>query len=94
MERFGSDKPDTRFGFELKLLNDVVKDSEFQVFANALAAGGDVRGINIEGAAEKFSRKDIDKLQDAIKHFGAKDWFGSRSAKQKPHPRSANSLRG
>lgn len=72
MERFGSDKPDTRFGFELKSLNDIVKDSEFQVFANALAAGGDVRGINIEGGAEKFSRKDIDKLQDAIKHFGAK----------------------
>lgn len=72
MERFGSDKPDTRFGFELKSLNETVKDSEFQVFANALAAGGDVRGINIEGAAEKFSRKDIDRLQDAIKHFGAK----------------------
>ncbi|MDD3168396.1 MAG: aspartate--tRNA ligase [Eubacteriales bacterium] len=72
MERFGSDKPDTRFGFELKSLNETIKDSEFPVFANALAAGGDVRGINIEGAAEKFSRKDIDKLQEAIKHFGAK----------------------
>jgi aspartyl-tRNA synthetase len=72
MERFGSDKPDTRFGFELKCLNETVKDSEFQVFSNALAAGGDVRGINIEGAAEKFSRKDIDRMQDAIKHFGAK----------------------
>ncbi|HYE67606.1 MAG TPA: aspartate--tRNA ligase [Anaerovoracaceae bacterium] len=72
MERFGSDKPDTRFGFELISLNESVKDSDFPVFANALAAGGDVRGINIEGGAEKFSRKDIDKLQDAIKHFGAK----------------------
>ncbi|MEL7656059.1 MAG: aspartate--tRNA ligase [Bacillota bacterium] len=72
MERFGSDKPDTRFGFELKSLNETVKDSEFQVFAGALASGGDVRGINIEGAAEKFSRKDIDKMQDAIKHFRAK----------------------
>lgn len=72
MERFGSDKPDTRFGFELKSLNETVKDSEFPVFANALTAGGDVRGINIEGGAERFSRKDIDKLQDAIKHFGAK----------------------
>jgi len=72
MERFGSDKPDTRFGFELKSLNDVVKNSGFQVFDNALAAGGDVRGINIEGAAEKFSRKDIDKMQEAVKHFGAK----------------------
>jgi len=72
MERFGSDKPDTRFGFELKSLNDTVKNSEFKVFANALTAGGDVRGINIVGGADKFSRKDIDKLQDAIKHFGAK----------------------
>jgi len=72
MERFGSDKPDTRIGFELKPLNETVKDSEFPVFVSALAAGGDVRGINIEGGAEKFSRKDIDKLQDAIKHFGAK----------------------
>lgn len=72
MERFGSDKPDTRFGFELKSLNETIKDSEFPVFANALAAGGDVRGINIEGGADQFSRKDIDKLQDAIKHFGAK----------------------
>ena len=72
MERFGSDKPDTRFGFELKSLNETVKDSEFVVFQNALASGGDIRGINIEGAAEKFSRKDIDKMQDAIKHFGAK----------------------
>jgi len=72
MERFGSDKPDTRFGFELKKLNDLVTDSDFPVFANALAAGGDVRGISIEGGAEKFSRKDIDKLQDALKHYGAK----------------------
>ncbi len=72
MERFGSDKPDTRFGFELVSLNEAVKDSEFMVFANALAAGGDVRGIKIDSGADKFSRKDIDKLQDAIKHFGAK----------------------
>jgi aspartyl-tRNA synthetase len=72
MERFGSDKPDTRFSFELKSLNETVKDSDFPVFANALAAGGDVRGINIEGGADQFSRKDIDKLQDAIKHYGAK----------------------
>ena len=72
MERFGSDKPDTRFGFELKSLNEVVKESDFQVFVNALSSGGDVRGININGGADKFSRKEIDKLQDAIKHFGAK----------------------
>ncbi|MGI6731284.1 MAG: aspartate--tRNA ligase [Anaerovoracaceae bacterium] len=72
MERFGSDKPDTRFGFELKLLNDVVKDCEFKVFSNALENGGDVRGINIQGGADRFSRKEIDKLQEEIKAYGAK----------------------
>ncbi len=72
MERYGSDKPDTRFGFELKSLNELVAGCDFQVFTNALNAGGDVRGINIEGGAEKFSRKDIDKMQDSIKAYGAK----------------------
>ena len=72
MERYGSDKPDTRFGFELKSLNDVVKDTEFKVFADALANGGDVRGICIDGGSPKFSRKDIDKLTDQTKHYGAK----------------------
>ncbi|MEG2200119.1 MAG: aspartate--tRNA ligase, partial [Anaerovorax sp.] len=72
MERFGSDKPDTRFGFELKSLNDTVANCDFQVFTNAIAAGGDVRGINIEGGAGKFSRKELDKLQESIKTFGAK----------------------
>ena len=72
MQRYGSDKPDTRFGFELKKLNQVVGNCDFQVFTNALNSGGDVRGINIEGAAEKFSRKDLDKMQEAVKHYGAK----------------------
>jgi len=72
MERYGSDKPDTRFGFELKKLNDQVAGTEFPVFAGALASGGDVRGINITGGGERFSRKDIDKFQDSIKSFGAK----------------------
>jgi len=72
MERFGSDKPDLRFGFELKKLNDVVADCQFQVFTNALAAGGDVRGICIDGGSEHFSRKDLDKMTDSVKHFGAK----------------------
>ena len=72
MERYGSDKPDTRFGFELKKLNDVVKGTEFKVFADALEKGGDVRGICIDGGSEHFSRKDIDKLTDASKHYGAK----------------------
>ena len=72
MERYGSDKPDTRFGFELKSLNGVVADTEFKVFADALAGGGDVRGICIDGGSAKFSRKDIDKLTEQTKHYGAK----------------------
>lgn len=72
MERFGSDKPDLRFGFELKKLNDVVAGTEFKVFADALASGGDVRGICIDNASDKFSRKDIDKLTENLKHYGAK----------------------
>lgn len=72
MERYGSDKPDTRFGFELKKLNHLVADCEFKVFTDALAAGGDVRGICIDGGSERFSRKDIDKLTDLTKSYGAK----------------------
>lgn len=72
MERFGSDKPDLRFGFELKKLNDVVKGTEFKVFSDALENGGDVRGICIDDASDKFSRKDIDKLTENAKHYGAK----------------------
>jgi len=72
MERYGSDKPDTRFGFELKSLNNQVKDCSFAVFKDAISSGGDVRGININGYSDKFSRKDLDKLQDAAKAYGAK----------------------
>ena len=72
MERYGSDKPDLRFGFELKKLNAVVSGSEFKVFEDALAAGGDVRGICIDGGSAHFSRKDIDKLTENAKHYGAK----------------------
>lgn len=74
MERFGSDKPDTRFGFELKKLNELeaVKNSEFAVFKNALEKGGDVRGICITGGSSKFSRKDLDKLTERVKDYGAK----------------------
>lgn len=74
MERYGSDKPDTRFGFELKSLNEVpaVQNTEFVVFRGALDAGGDVRGICIDGGSGEFSRKDIDKLTDRAKAYGAK----------------------
>lgn len=72
MERYGSDKPDTRFGFELKELGDIVADCDFKVFTGALESGGMVKAININGGADKFSRKDIDKLQEKIKSYGAK----------------------
>ena len=71
MERFGSDKPDLRFGFELKDLSDIVKNTEFKVFAGALAAGGSVRAINIKGGAA-WSRKEIDALTEFVKSYRAK----------------------
>lgn len=78
MERYGSDKPDTRFGFELKSLSELTAGSSFPLFADAVASGGAVRGININGYSDRFSRKDIDKLQDDIKTFGAKGLFWIR----------------
>lgn len=72
MERYGSDKPDTRFGIELIKLNDLVEDCDFAVFTNALSEGGDVRGICVPGGAEQYSRKKIDKLTEEAKHYGAK----------------------
>ncbi len=72
MERYGSDKPDTRFDIELIKLNDVVSDCNFEVFTKALADGGDVRGICVPGGASEFSRKKIDKLVEEAKHYGAK----------------------
>ncbi len=72
MERYGSDKPDTRFGLELCDLTDLVKDTEFHVFRDAAAAGGSVRGINVKGAAAQLSRKDMDKLADFVKTYRAK----------------------
>ena len=71
MDRFGSDKPDIRFGMELTDVSEVVKDCEFVVFKNALENGGSVRGINAKGQGA-MSRKKIDKLVDLAKDFGAK----------------------
>lgn len=71
MERYGSDKPDTRFGFELKKLNDIVGGSEFKVFNDALESGGDVRGICITGGGAPYTRKAIDKLTETIRSYGA-----------------------
>jgi len=72
MARFGSDKPDIRFGMELQDLSDLMADTEFKVFSGAVANGGQVKGICVPGAADKYSRKDIDKIQDYVKRFGAK----------------------
>ena len=71
MDRFGSDKPDLRFGLELKDVSDVVKDCEFGVFTGALANGGTVRGINAEGQGS-MPRKKIDALIEYAKTYGAK----------------------
>ncbi len=71
MDRFGSDKPDLRFGMELKNVSDVVKDCEFVVFKSALENGGTVRGINAEGQGG-MPRKKIDALVEFAKGFGAK----------------------
>ena len=72
MERYGSDKPDTRFDIELVKLNDLFEDCGFELFTKTLAEGGDIRGICVPGGAEEFSRKKIDKLVSEVKHYGAK----------------------
>ncbi len=71
MDRFGSDKPDLRFGMELKNVSEIVKDCGFGVFTGALSNGGSVRGINAKGQGE-MPRKKIDKLVDFVKDYGAK----------------------
>ena len=71
MARFGSDKPDIRFGYELTDLSECVRNCGFKVFAGAVEAGGSVRGINVKGGA-KFSRKEIDSLVEFVKSYRAK----------------------
>ena len=72
MDRFGSDKPDTRFGFEIRDISDIAANCGFGVFKGAIEAGGTVRLININGYADKFPRKEIDKLADFVKTYRAK----------------------
>ena len=76
MDRFGSDKPDTRFGLELCDISDLVENSEFSVFSGAVKAGGSVRGITVPGGAS-FTRKEIDSLTEFVKTYGAKGlaWY-------------------
>lgn len=72
LERFGSDKPDTRFGMEITDLTDVVKDCGFGVFTSAIANGGTVRCITAKNSASTFTRKEIDKLTEYVKGIGVK----------------------
>lgn len=72
INRFGSDKPDIRFGLELIQISDLVENSEFKVFSSAVFNGGEVKAINVKGAADKFSRKDIDALGEFVSIYGAK----------------------
>ena len=72
MERFGSDKPDLRFGYELRNISDTVKDFGFKVFADTVANGGAVRAVVVEDSADKFGRRDIDSLTEFVKTYRAK----------------------
>ncbi len=72
MERFGSDKPDLRFGFELKDLKEIAANCGFSVFEGAVAAGGSVRAINLNGYESQFTRKNITELENVAKLYGAK----------------------
>ncbi|WP_027963528.1 aspartate--tRNA ligase [Halalkalibacillus halophilus] len=72
MNRYGSDKPDTRFNLELVDMNETVRNSGFKVFNQAVENGGQVSAINVKGQASHFSRKDIDKLTEYVAVYGAK----------------------
>ncbi|MEK3934101.1 aspartate--tRNA ligase [Sporosarcina sp. FSL W7-1349] len=72
MARYGSDKPDTRFGLELIDVSEVVKETEMKVFANAIEAGGQVKLINVKGAADRYTRKEIDGFAEYAAVYGAK----------------------
>src|SRR5690625_6311812 len=71
MNRFGSDKPDTRFGMELIHVSEVIKDTEFKVFTGAVALGGKVALLNVKGQAENYTRRDIDNLPEFVADFRA-----------------------
>ena len=78
MGRFGSDKPDTRFGLEIQDVTEVFRGTEFKPFAAVLEAGGTIRAINAKGLADKLSRKNIDKLGEVAKTYDAKGLAYSR----------------
>lgn len=72
MERFGSDKPDMRFGMELCNISDIFANTTFKIFADVLENNGVIQAMVVKGGADKFSRKDLDKLQEYVKVYGAK----------------------
>lgn len=72
MERYGSDKPDLRFDMPLYNVSEVFANTEFKVFENCLNEGGIIQALNVKNGADKFSRKQLDKLQDYVKVYGAK----------------------
>jgi len=72
MERFGSDKPDTRFDLELIDVSDIMKESDLKVFSSCIENGGEVKVLNLKGLADEYSRKDADSLADFVSKFGAK----------------------
>ena len=85
MERYGTDKPDTRFGMEIQNMTDMVRDSEFVVFRSAIEAGGSVRAIVVPDAAAVYTRKEVDKLVDYAKGIGAKGLAYVRWADEEPN---------
>ena len=85
MKRFGSDKPDVRFGMEICDLSEMAEKCGFSVFADAVKSGGSVRGIAAKAAADKLSRKEIDKLGEFVKGIGAKGLAYIRWVEDKPN---------
>ena len=85
MEHYGSDKPDTRFGMEIYSISDLVSDTEFAVFNQALEAGGSVRAITVKGGAAALTRKEIDKLTEYVRGIGAKGLMYIRYSEDKPN---------
>lgn len=81
MNRYGSDKPDTRYGMELCDVSSIARDCGFSVFADAVAAGGSVRCINVKGGADQFPRKKLDELVEFVKIYRAKGlaWMGLKA---------------
>ena len=75
MERFGTDKPDTRFGMEIKDISSIFKESEFRIFKNTIDSNGRIKAIKVKDGGNRFSRKDIEVLESVVKEEGAKGLF-------------------